>query len=119
LDELIEKFSIERVNKSGAKFDFEKAKWFNAEWIKKSEVGSLKPEVIKVFADKGVVVNDDEYLAKVIGLIKDRCVLLLSDFYQQAGYFFEQPAEYDLNAVKPKWTDAKTDFFNTLSRFIK
>lgn len=110
LDELIEKFSIERVNKSGAKFDFEKAKWFNAEWIKKSEVESLKPKVIKVFADKGVAVNDDEYLTKVIGLIKDRCVLL-PDFYQQAGFFFEQPKEYDLNAVKPKWTDAKTEFY--------
>lgn len=111
LDELIEKFSIERVNKSGAKFDFEKAKWFNAEWIKKSEVERLKPEVIKVFADKGVAVNDDEYLGKVIGLIKDRCVLL-PDFYQQAGFFFEQPAAYDLNAVKPKWTDAKTEFYH-------
>ncbi|MFS2190057.1 glutamate--tRNA ligase [Mucilaginibacter sp. Mucisp84] len=111
LDELIEKFSIERVNKSGAKFDFEKAKWFNAEWIKRSEVESLKSDVIKVFADKGVNVNDDEYLAKVIGLIKDRCVLM-PDFYQQAGFFFEQPREYDLNAVKPKWTDTKTAFYH-------
>jgi len=110
LDELIEKFSIERVNKSGAKFDFEKAKWFNAEWIKKLAVGDLQLAVKNVFADKGVVVNDDEYLAKVIGLIKDRCVLL-PDFYQQAGFFFEQPKEYDLNAVKPKWTDVKTEFY--------
>jgi glutamyl-tRNA synthetase len=110
LDELIEKFSIERVNKSGAKFDFEKAKWFNAEWIKKLAVGDLQLAVKKVFADKGVTVNDDDYLVKVIGLIKDRCVLL-PDFYQQAGFFFEQPAAYDLNAVKPKWTDAKTEFY--------
>jgi glutamyl-tRNA synthetase len=42
---------------------------------------------------------------------------VLPDFYQQAGYFFEQPKEYDLNAVKPKWTDAKTDFFNVY-RFV-
>ena len=117
LDELVEKFSIERVSKAGAKFDFEKAKWFNAEWIKRSEVGSLKLAVSKVLADKGIVVSDDEKLETVINLIKDRCVVL-PDFYQQAGYFFEQPKEYDLNAVKPKWTDAKTDFFSVLTDLL-
>lgn len=113
LDELVDKFSMERVSKAGAKFDFEKAKWFNAEWIKKLSVEELKPYVVKVFADKGVAVNDDTRLLKVIELVKDRCVLL-TDFYAQGAYFFEQPKEYDLNAVKPKWTDAKTDFFNEL-----
>ena len=113
LEELIEKFSLDRVSKAGAKFDFEKAKWFNAEWIKKSEAGSLKSEVRKVLEDKGVIVGDDAYLLKVIELVKDRCVLL-TDFYQQAGFFFGEPAEYDINAVKPKWTDAKTAFFNSL-----
>jgi len=113
LDELVEKFSLDRVSKAGAKFDFEKAKWFNAEWIKKSEAGSLKSEVRKVLEDKGVVISDDDYLLKVIEQVKDRCVLL-TDFYQQAAYFFEQPKEYDVNSVKPKWTDAKTEFFNLL-----
>ncbi|MEO3405724.1 glutamate--tRNA ligase [Mucilaginibacter sp. CAU 1740] len=112
LDELIEKFSIERVNKSGAKFDFEKAKWFNAEWIKKLAVGDLQLAVKQVFADKGVAIEDEQYLAKVINQVKERCVLI-PDFFQQAGFFFEQPKEYDLNAVKPKWTDAKTEFYKT------
>jgi glutamyl-tRNA synthetase len=67
-----------------------------------------------VLEDKGVVIADDNYLLTVIELIKDRCVLL-TDFYQQAAYFFEQPKEYDVNAVKPKWTDAKTEFFNLLT----
>src|SRR6185312_10965556 len=113
LDELVARFSLDRVSKAGAKFDFEKAKWFNAEWIKKSEVGSLKSEVRKVLEAKGVVVADDDYLLKVTELVKDRCVLL-TDFYQQAAYFFELPKEYDVNAVKPKWTDAKTSYFNAL-----
>ncbi|HMG08156.1 MAG TPA: glutamate--tRNA ligase family protein, partial [Mucilaginibacter sp.] len=111
LDELIQKFSIERVSKAGAKFDFEKAKWFNAEWIKRLDAENLKPKVKAVLEDKGIVIANEDYLLTVINLIKDRCVLL-ADFYLQAGYFFEQPREYDLNAVKPKWTDAKTDFFN-------
>jgi glutamyl-tRNA synthetase len=113
LDELIEKFSIDRVSKAGAKFDFEKAKWFNAEWIKRSDASSLQPAVSAVLAEKGITVKDDDYLLTVINLIKDRCVLI-PDFYQQAGYFFEQPKEYDLNSVKPKWVDVKTDFFNAL-----
>jgi glutamyl-tRNA synthetase len=113
LDELVDKFSLERVSKAGAKFDFEKAKWFNAEWIKRSDARSLKANVVKVFADKGLAVADDDYLLKIIEQVKDRCVLL-TDFYQQAAYFFEQPKEYDVNSVKPKWTGAKTDFFNTL-----
>jgi glutamyl-tRNA synthetase len=117
LDELVHKFSLERVSKAGAKFDFEKAKWFNAEWIKKSEAGSLKSEVKKILEDKGVVVNDDAYLLQVIDKVKDRCVLL-PDFYHQAAYFFAQPKEYDVNSVKPKWTDAKTDFFNAVINLI-
>ena len=43
---------------------------------------------------------------------------LLTDFYQQAGYFFEKPKEYDLNSVKPKWTDDKTGFFNTFINIL-
>jgi len=113
LDELIEKFSIERVNKAGAKFDFEKAKWFNAEWIKRSEAGRLKSDVKQILEDKGIVIKDEAFLLTVIDLVKERCPLL-PDFYQQSSYFFEQPNEYDLNAVKPKWTDAKTAFYKAL-----
>jgi len=113
LDELVEKFSIERISKAGAKFDFEKAKWVNSEWIKKQNAESLKPKVKEVLKSKGVEVEDDDFLMKVIDKVKDRCVLL-GDFYQQAAYFFEIPKEYDVASVKPKWNDAKTDFFNAL-----
>jgi glutamyl-tRNA synthetase len=113
LNELVEKFSIERVNKAGAKFDFEKAKWFNAEWIKRSDGDRLKSDVKKVLEHKGIIIQDEAFLVKVIDLVKERCTLL-PDFYQQSSYFFEQPGEYDLNAVKPKWTEAKTDFYRAL-----
>jgi len=118
IEELIEKFSIERVSKAGAKFDFEKAKWFNAEWIKRTPAESLAPKVKTVLEDKGITVTDDAYLLTVIDTIKDR-VVLLPDFYQQSAYFFAVPAEYDVNSVKPKWTDAKTEFFNTLAETFK
>lgn len=117
LNELIEKFSLDRVSKAGAKFDFEKAKWFNAEWIKKLDAGRLMPEVRKVLEDKGVLVTNEEYLLQVINKVKDRCVLL-PDFYQQSAYFFEQPKEYDVNSVKPKWTDTKTGFYKAFINLI-
>jgi glutamyl-tRNA synthetase len=117
LDELVEKFSIDRVSKAGAKFDFEKAKWFNAEWIKKLTAENLKPKVKEVLESHGIITNDDAYLLQVIDKVKDRCVLL-ADFYHQASYFFEQPRQYDVNSVKPKWTDAKTDFFNSFINFV-
>jgi glutamyl-tRNA synthetase len=110
LDELVEKFSIERVSKAGAKFDFEKAKWYNAEWVKKISGERLATEVKAALTAKGITVNDDAFLNKATELVKDRLVLI-SDIYEHAWYFFKQPEEYDLNAVKPKWTDAKTTLF--------
>jgi glutamyl-tRNA synthetase len=113
LDELIASFSIERVSKAGAKFDFEKAKWYNAEWIKRKTSEELAPAVKHELEIRGIEANDDAYLVKVIEAVKDRCIVL-ADFMHQAGYFFEVPAEYDLPSVQPKWTPAKTDFFNEL-----
>jgi len=110
LDELVEKFSIERVHHAGAKFDFEKAKWFNHEWIKGSPAASLSMPVKKLLEENGITINDDERLKKVIDLVKDRCTLL-TDFVQQASFFFKAPAEIDINAIKPKWDEKKNLFF--------
>ncbi|MFD2874377.1 glutamate--tRNA ligase [Mucilaginibacter ximonensis] len=118
LEELVEKFSVERINKSGARFDFEKAKWYNAEWIKKATAESLQPKVKEILSGKGINVTDDARLLTIIDLIKDRCVLL-PDFYQQSSYFFHIPAAYDLNAVTPKWTEEKTAFFKSFIEQLK
>ena len=79
-DELVQKFSIEKVHKGGAKFDFEKAKWFNHEWIKRMETADLLPFVKSYFAQKGFEPADEAYLQQVIGLVKDRCNLA-GDFW--------------------------------------
>ncbi len=113
--ELIEKFSIDRVHRGGAKFDYEKAKWFNHEWIKKSEVGSLKTEFRSILEGKGISVSEDNLLEKVIGLVKDRCTLL-TDFYDQGSFFFQSPATIDTAAIQPKWDEKKKLFFIELIR---
>ncbi|MEJ7556945.1 MAG: glutamate--tRNA ligase [Pedobacter sp.] len=110
LSELIEKFSVERVSKAGAKFDFEKAKWYNHEWIKNATAEHLMPAVRQELSANGIAVHDDAYLLTVIDLIKDRCYLM-TDFVPQAGYFFTFPEKYDVDAVKPKWTAEKAAFF--------
>ncbi len=109
-EELIEKFSIERVHSGGAKFDYEKAKWFNHEWIKKLKVESLKLKVKEVLSTDDIEVTDETFLEKVIELVKDRCTLL-PDFVQHAGFFFKPPATLDIDAVKPKWSVEKNLFF--------
>jgi glutamyl-tRNA synthetase len=117
LEDLVAKFSMERVHKGGAKFDYEKAKWYNHEWIKRLKAESLRPEVKKVFEVAGITVADDVYLDKVIALVKDRCTLL-SDFPLQSSFFFEAPKQYDLAAVKPKWNEQKQLFFaETIRQF--
>ncbi len=116
--ELIEKFSMERVHSGGARFDYEKAKWFNHEWIKKSEVGSLKSEVRNVLAGKGIQVSDDGLLEKVIALVKDRCTLL-TDFAEQSSFFFQSPSAIDAAAIKPKWDEKKKLFFVELIRVFE
>lgn len=114
LAQLTERFSIERVHRAGAKFDYEKAKWFNHEWIKRLNVEELRPMVRDVFRDKEILGIDDKYLDSVIGLTKDRCTLL-PDFYDQGFFFFKAPGQWDIAAVKPKWNDEKKEFFRSLT----
>ncbi len=117
LDELIEKFSIDRVSHAGAKFDFEKAKWYNAEWIKKVDPERLKTLLIEQMKQQDIQLENNAYLSQVIDLVKDRLVLL-KDFWEQASFFFQAPEVYDLEAVKPKWTAEKAAFYaNMMQEF--
>jgi glutamyl-tRNA synthetase len=110
LKELVEKFSIDRVHNGGAKFDYEKAKWFNHEWLKKLPPESLNARVEKLLGEKGITIGDHEKLDVIIKLVKDRCSLL-TEFYDQSHFFFNAPAQLDVDAVRPKWTAEKKLFF--------
>ncbi|MEJ7830361.1 MAG: glutamate--tRNA ligase family protein, partial [Segetibacter sp.] len=114
IEELIERFSLEKVHKSGAKFDFEKAKWFNHEWIKKAPVSSYKLQVERLFEANGIIIEDESKFERVLELVKDRCTLL-TDFVHQASFFFKAPRTLDLASVKPKWNEDKAMFFDILS----
>jgi len=117
LEELKASFSVERISKAGAKFDFEKAKWFNHEWIKQSPVSSLQSTVSSLLKQNGIEVADDVKLAEVIEMVKDRCTLL-PDFVAQTSYFFAPPVAYDSAAVKPKWNADKAAFFEEFATHL-
>jgi glutamyl-tRNA synthetase len=114
LGELVDRFSMERVHKGGAKFNFEKAKWFNQEWIKRLPEETLYAYVRTYFDD----LHPKDYVLSVIRLIRDRCTLL-PDFWEQGFFFFEHPQAYDLVSVQPKWNEKNKAYFQALSEEIK
>ncbi|MFC4263480.1 glutamate--tRNA ligase [Ferruginibacter yonginensis] len=113
IDELIAAFSMERVQKAGAKFDFEKAKWYNHEWIKKLPAAHYLPQVKSLLAAQQIEITDDAYLVTIMEMVKERCTLL-TDFYEQTAYFFKAPTQWDVASVKPKWSAEKASFFEVL-----
>jgi glutamyl-tRNA synthetase len=114
-EELVERFSMDRVHSSGAHFDYEKAKWFNHEWIKRFDVSSLRFEVGKLLEDRGIINGREEMLERAIELVKDRCTLL-PDFVQHLSFFFERPKSWDTEAVKAKWNNEKKEFFEVFAK---
>ena len=109
INELIKSFSIEKVHQAGAQFDYEKAKWFNHQWIQKLDSEKLLPQVQAEFSKAGIEIN--ESLQTVIEMVKERC-FLLPDFVKEAAYFFQAPQQIDTDSIKPKWTDTKAAFFD-------
>lgn len=119
LDELIQKFSLERVHKAGAKFDFEKAKWFNHEWIKRADNQRLIEALIATAASKNITITSTPgSLNEIISLVKDRCTFL-TDLWEQSYFFFVTPANPDVESIRGKWSPAKTAFFEDLIKEIE
>lgn len=98
LEELIESFDLARVNKSGAKFDPEKNKWFNHQFLVKKENSELAVYLQSVLNEKGITA-DNSVVEKVAGLVKDRANLT-TDLYSLADFFFVAPEKYDEKASK-------------------
>lgn len=118
LDELIQRFSIEKVHKGGAKFDFEKAKWFNHEWIKKLPLSAYKQQVKDGFESRGPIIDNDQQFVRILELVKDRCHFL-TDFWEQASFFYQAPTTLDAASVKPKWNADKAKFFQEFQQELQ
>ncbi len=103
MQELIEQFSLERVSKSGAKFDYEKGKWFNHQYLQLRSNEELAEQFMPYLEEKGLL-GDKATVAKVIGLTKDR-VNFVSELWEQVNFFFVAPTEYDEKSLKKRWKE--------------
>lgn len=117
METLIDCFSIDKISKSGAKFSLDKAKWFNHEYIQLKSAEELAPYMIPVL-QKNEVECDILYLQNVINLVKDR-LNFIPDFWEQAGYFFVAPSEYDPQAIKKRWKEGMGAILQEVMKLIE
>ncbi|PIB39400.1 glutamate--tRNA ligase [Maribacter sp. 4G9] len=104
LEELVDSFSLERVNKSGARFDPDKTKWYNQQYMHQKDDAVLAESFADLLSEKNIEAPSKAYVEKVVSLIKDRATFV-SDFWELSNYFFVAPTEYDEKAVKKQWKD--------------
>ena len=110
--ELSEAFSIENIGKAGARFDFDKAKWFNQQYILSDSVDHLREVLEPKLEEKGYEVSKP-FLSGFVELMRER-VILYPDFLNNGSYFFEQVKEYDQKMVKKKWKPENRKSFELL-----
>ncbi|MGL4596914.1 MAG: glutamate--tRNA ligase [Bacteroidia bacterium] len=102
-EELVEAFSLERVSKSGAKFDAEKTKWFNQQYLRAKSDSELAAALQPILKEKGVVASD-VYVTEMCRLMKEK-VTFIPEFYAAGHYFFAAPTTYDQGVVAKRWNE--------------
>jgi glutamyl-tRNA synthetase len=103
LDELVQSFDLKRVSKSGAKFNPDKAKWFNQQYMQQKNNAELTDLYLPILFEKGIT-TDKFYVQKVISSIKERAVLV-ADFWELSSFFFEAPSVFDEKASNKNWKE--------------
>lgn len=111
LNELISAFELERVNKSGARFDPDKIKWFNHHYMQEQHNDALAETFKNQHAELATI--DVNYIALVVGLIKERATFV-SDFWQLSSYFFEAPKAYDEKASKKAFKENTAELMTSV-----
>ena len=115
MDELIKDFSLDRVSKSGAKFDYEKGKWFNHQYLQLRSNEELAEMFRPILKEKLLTFNyqQDDFsqlstfnsqLPTIVGLVKDR-VNFVPELWEQTNFFFVAPNEYDEKSLKKRWKE--------------
>ncbi len=128
LEELTDTFDLSRVSKSGAKFNPNKTVWFNHQYLQTRTTGELTKLYLPFLKEKladmsskykmsGFNINDTEYIAKVISLIKERANFV-QDFWELSSFFFVYPTEYDMKALKKNWKSETNLLMSELIKII-
>lgn len=112
MDELIENFSLDRVGRSGARFDPEKARWFNHQYMQLQPAEEIASEYKKIVEEKGYSI-DKKSAVGLVEMVRER-VDFISELWYQTDFFFEAPEEYDEVAVRKKWKENSPAIMNEL-----
>ncbi len=126
LDGLIKAFDLSRVHKSGARFDPEKTKWYNHHYLQEQEdsilLNSFKPLLVEKLANQKAfdisLSNNDDYIARVISLIKERASFV-NDFWELGSYFFQTPNSYNEKVVKKQWKENTPAILNKIALLLE
>ena len=106
LSELVESFDLKNVNKAGARFDPDKTKWFNHQYMQKAELEGLTSSFISATPELASI--DSGYVELVVNLIKERATFP-SDFWGLSHYFFKAPENFAEAALKKAWKEHSKD----------
>ncbi|HEX2968888.1 MAG TPA: glutamate--tRNA ligase [Bacteroidales bacterium] len=117
MQELIDAFSIDRVGKSGSRFDPEKAKWFNHMYLQKRTNTELAMEFREILRTKGLHLDMGE-LGDLVGMVKER-VTFVKEIWDQTDFFFKAPESYDPDAVKKRWKGDSPDMLKELKAVLE
>lgn len=117
LDEMASLFDFERVNKAGAKFDPDKAKWFNQQYLRMQSDESLAAEFKLVLENKGIK-RDKEFILQFCKLVKEK-VQFTKDFWNEGVYIFEAPLAFDEKVMSKKWNPANKELFTKVYQRFK
>ncbi|MDO4781850.1 MAG: glutamate--tRNA ligase [Capnocytophaga felis] len=117
LEELTQLFDLERVHKAGARFNIEKAQWFNHQYLQKKSNAELATEFQKILSEKNIS-KSIEIVEKIVSLIKERATFV-SDFWELGNYFFQKPEKYDEKAFKKQWKENTAEIISEVAEIIK
>jgi len=117
MEELVEAFSIERVGKSGSKFDPEKAKWFNNQYLQSKPVAEIASQLTEELKEKGIDVELTK-LEAIVSLMRER-VNFARDIIETFGFFFEAPENYDLDFARKRWKEDTPQILQDYCAFLE
>ncbi len=113
MDELIKAFSLERIVKAGSRFDPEKAKWFNHQYLVKKSGDELAAWFTGELEQRDLG-YDSSYISKALDLVKGRA-FLLTDLWEHSWFFFQSPSSYDEKVIRKVWKDDVASLLRDLS----
>jgi glutamyl-tRNA synthetase len=116
LDEMAKAFSLERVGKAGARFDPEKAKWFNQQYFKRKSNNELAELFIPFLKNKGLKAELPR-IEKIIEMVRERAVFV-NDLWKESSFFFESPGSYDPATVKKAWSEDTTRLMRDIKQLL-